>query len=537
MTTNNARLMKKNVYGYTPEEEVIHFYRQNPIDACEDLLDIELLWYQQIQLLEFWLKPYCCEKASRGVAKTFGLGVYLCLKGMLYPNIKMIVLAPSLRQTEIVFNKIQHEILPKSAFLRHSIVGGKVKGLGSQNGFSIEFHNGSSIKGYPVGDDGKTIRGLRANIVAIDEYAQMKSEIIEKVISPFLAVQMEGENNQKIFVSTPLYQTNHFYDTYMEYLKLSKEYPHIYSCTSWNFIDVQIDNKPYKIDMNTLYEEFRKIKDRDSFMMEWAGFFPKDTSAFFSSDLISDCEPRTDPIEIELRGDPNSEYAMGIDPARSDDGDNFAITLIKILGENLRHVVHVTASKGKTFPELNDIIRNYIHVKGFNVVKICMDAGPGGGGKALADLLAQGWFHAGMNYKPIVEATGELKKSTNVIPILNMVNFNIPIIDHMYTSMKADMEHKRILFPLTLRIDDNPSKKQAGLEFAWLKSEMINLIPKPTTQGLTFIAGAKIGNEKRPVKDRITSCVLANLAANMQYRDELGIEKHEELPAPLAFWL
>lgn len=535
-TVNYVRKMKKDSTEFSYYEKLIEHYRENPVEAARDILNINLLWYQRIQLRELWTKPYCTMNWGRSTAKTFILAVYVILRAILYPKIRIGVIAPSFRQTAFVFDKIEL-IYSNAPFFRASVLGGISK---SNDRCICKFTNMAFIEGLPIGNDGGKIRGQRYNIAILDEAAQHDEKTIELVVRPFLTIMQKNRLNQMIMASSAYYVTNHFYDAYRQAKQDAREKPDLYSCTFFNFLDVIIDNhKDFQFDLNQVYAGFKK-QPRADFLMEWGSYFPIDSAAFFTPTLISSCEPRIPkPIEIEKVGDPNSLYVMGIDPARSEVGDNFALSILKVLPDGTRQLVKLIAVKGKDYPSLHDLIRMEIHINNFNVYKICIDYG--GGGKSIADLMMYGWTYNGIFYPPIIEegiaddeikiSKYNIKKNDKVLPILKIINFNPSIIDHMYTSLKADMENKKILFPLTIRRDDDTALETIGQNLAKLKQEMIYLTPVSTARGLNFEGHRDLG------KDRITSLVLANYAYLLKFENDLSKNEEQEYELPTGFWI
>lgn len=536
LAKGGARLMKSDVVTLTHQEKVIEFYRNNPVEAARDILGLDLTFYQRIQLRDLWNKPYCLMKWGRGSAKTWEVAMYVVLRAILFSKFRIGIIGPGSRQTGYVFDEIE-TLYAESAFFRAATLGG-IKRTTERS--IVKFANGSFIEGLPIGTDGSKIRGRRYNVAVLDEFAFHNEETIKLVVRPFLAVKRGSRPNQLIMCSTPYYTTNHFYKAYLRYKQKSKEQPDLYSCTSFNFLDVILSkHKTFQYDINQVYEAFQSDPWAD-FLMEWAGYFPSDDANFFNARLISSCEPRIEEIELEQYGEEGSNYIMGIDPARSEDGDNFAITLMKITPDHTRHITRVVTTKGKDAPSLHNLIREQIHTRRFNVIKICMDYG--GGGKGIADLMTYGWKDRyGKEYPPIVEIDAiedEIKlnkkekiKNQKALNILNVVNFTNATIDYMYTSFKADLEHKKILMPLSLRRDDNSEKQQNGLEITLLKAEMIHLVPVVGTRGINFEP-----SDKKLGKDRITSAVLANYAYHLLYGEELANEKEKVIELPVGFW-
>lgn len=522
------RLMKSQIYEFTKEEKIIKFYRENPVEAARDLLKIELEWFQRKQLKAMWTKPRCLLKWGRGTSKTFIIAVYAVLRALLFSGQRIGVIGPTFRQTGFVFDEIE-KVYSNSPYCRAAIA--KVS-FSSTKSYEIKFYHGSMVEGLPIGNDGAKIRGRRYNIVILDEYNYHDEATIGLVVRPFLMIKKGSAPNQIIMASTPGYKNEHFYTQYMLYRKEVERKPWMYSCTSYNFADILLNKKPvFEPDLELVSESF----DTDPlarWLMEYGGFFPEETASFFSPMLINECSPRIGEIKVELKGDPNSQYIIGIDPAREEDGDRFAYCIIKLLPNNMREVVKVFAAQGVDFVKQMNLIRREIHLNGFTVIKLVLDYG--GGGSALKDLLMQQWPHGSTVYPPIVEPKNVMDMNNfdpkDVLPILHVVKFTIPIIDEMYTGLKADMEHRRIKMPIAIR-DFDPGIEMANKHIDMLKTEMIHVIPKATTQGLSFIA------PKKPGKDRLTALCLANKGANQLYAEELGLVPEQQYEVPMGFWI
>lgn len=523
--------MRKDKEGLSDIDKLILFFRAYPVQAAKELLGVDLIWFQRKQLRELWHKPYCVMKWSRGCSKTWLTALYLILRAMLYPGTKIGIVPPSYRQSGYVFDAIQ-EIMDGSAYMRQSIVDGKIKRTTDR--MLVQFSNGSFIEGLPIGHDGSKIRGRRYHIVLMDEHSQHDDKTIDLVVVPFLAVKKGTKANQMVMASTPLDKTNHFYQTCKDYIKFSRDPigSKKYSYSSYDFTDVLLAKvKHYQIDLDLVMKEFRKMS-RDEFLMEWAGYFPSDSTLFFSMALIDSCTPRIpNPVPYEIIGQNNCTYVMGIDTAREEHGDNFAVTILKLSNNyntnQSKSVVKVMAKRGMPFPKMNQFVREQLHLHGFNISKIFMDFG--GGGRALGDLLAQSWIHDGIRYPPIVLDNNPY--SPDYLSILRLIHFNETSIDYMYKLLKADMEQGKVLFPLTTRKDPDPYIQEQGQEMGLLKMEMRHLAPVQGTRGTKFEAAPGIG------KDRVTSLVLANYASNASYVENIGSINTEDLMPPIGEWI
>lgn len=506
------RLGVTDKYSYTKNEKTVLFYQSNPVEACRDILMREPTWFQRQALRELWDKPYCLLKWSRGSSKSSLTAMYLMLKSILFPGCNMGIIAPSYRQTSYVFDELE-DLYHNSPFVRQSCIDVPKR---SNDRCVVKFYNGSRIEGLPIGTDGKTIRGRRYSFLFLDEFAQMDEETVRLVIRPMLSVMRKGRRNQLIVASTPFYKFNHFWERYTYYKRMMVENPDDYYCSSRNLVDVVISkHKEFQMDLKMVLEAYNSDPE-DSFMMEWMGIFPNETAGFFTSQLIDSCVPRgiRELIPMELCGEIGYKYVMGVDPARSEQGDQFSISLMKINKGN-KQVTKVFSRRGMAFPDMADQIRREIFVNKFDVVQLKMDSR--GGGRELQDLLAKPWFYNGVIYPAIVTPddmfSGNFDKE-HCLPILDMVDFNVRSINEMYFKFKADMEQQRVLFPMDIRRHQDPGIEEIGKEIVALKNEMRVLQTTVTANGLKFSAPNKF------TKDRITATIMANSAASEYEKDE-----------------
>lgn len=80
------------------ELELVRSYRENPILAANDLLNVDLAVPQQKVLLDMWFKSRVVFCGGRGSGKSFLDALFACLWAMLWPGQKVGLLAPSFRQ-------------------------------------------------------------------------------------------------------------------------------------------------------------------------------------------------------------------------------------------------------------------------------------------------------------------------------------------------------------------------------------------------------------------------------------------------------
>ena len=484
------RPMKKEIYSLSPNEETVLFYRLHPVQAAANILKIELNWYQRKNLVNLWFKPFNLMCWGRGASKSFSIALFSVLWAMLFPYQKVIALGPSKRQGDYIFNEIE-DLYAKSDFFRASV---KRRILRSPMENKVELTNFSTIRSLPIGPGGEKIRGARAHVLALDEYAQFDKDIIDLVIRPFLAIKKKGIDNKLIISSTAYYKWNHFWTQFQRYKKLSILSPTKYSCTEYNYNDIVIDkDSPFEVAMEQVNEARESMTESD-FRMEWLGIFPDGIDNFFSTYLIDTCTPKppkNKEVEIE-KFSSLGKYLIAIDCAREEGGANFALGIGKITDESL-NVVKMITLNGASYQEQIKTIRQ--SVLDFPVISIFVDKG--GGGTTIKDLLAETWYSnngkvvssdstSKIIHLPILDMDDPACNNKNGLKFLRLIDFHGSKHSSLFINLKAEMEHGRVKFPLDLRRDKDKEIELLGQNIVALKKELAVIEATPKGAYLNF---------------------------------------------------
>ena len=516
----SGRLMKSERYALTEAERLVLFYRQNPIQACEDLFGIKLMWHQRIMLRALWNKRFVMLCISRGVGKSFIFMIFAMLRAIMYPDMQIGFVTPTYRQIRRYIFPEMDKIAKRSAFFRNCIEG---KISMSTDGCIIRFKNGSFIEGLPPGHDGKNIRGRRYHVVLGDEFAQVEQQIIHEVIRPMLNIRIHGRSNQYHVASTPYYKWNHFWPQYLHHVMMCRKKPDLYELVEFDYRDVndtptskRMPTLPYVVDEEIIAMQKADMTD-ERFRMENLARFPDESSSFFSSRLIDYASPRKHPgpVKIEQEGDKHSEYYVGIDVARK--VDNFALAVIKN-EDGRRKLVRMYTLNNATFPEMNKLTRQVLTK--FPVLGISI--GQGGGGDALKDLLESPWVDpgSGVVHPRILCVAGEDERQ-DMLPglrIIHMVKESNPLNNIMYSAMKSDMEHGRFLFPSPRLYGTDalsPSEEDMIKEIISTQAEFMKIQAIPTSMGHRF----EPPDPEKDRKDRVTACILANFLLSEKVKE------------------
>lgn len=501
--------------------DLIEFYRKYPEIAAEDLLNIKLSSIQKVVLRSMWFKNYVMAIMCRGAGKTFLQAVLACLKAMLYPGHRVGLIAPTFRQSKLIFDECAR-LYQRSPILRDAC---ERKPTQQSDNCYIRFKSvagqpGSLVQAIPLGD-GTKIRGSRFFTIVCDEFPHIPPEIFNLVIRPMAAtvadpmenverlerqkvllekglitqkeLDEQGSSNQIIITSSGYFTFNHMYDLYKVYrdemLAGNEKYAAFrvpYRLLPPGFLDK--DNvEAAKKEMSSL--EFR---------MEYEAAFIPDTDAFYKASLLEACSNTS--FSTQVAGSPGKSYCLGIDPARSE--DSFALCMVEI-GQPAK-VVHAVEIQKMPFPKMCQTIENLCTA--FNVTHIYMDAQ--GGGTAIKDMLAENptSHEAG----PILDPDDEVYMLKPGRKILTMCNFSTDFIsDSNFFALRL-LERRDFLFP-SIPKDNSPTPQE---EESWhtirdMKNQMQAIELTETPTGKHHFDVPKGGGHGKQKKDLYTAFMLA----------------------------
>jgi hypothetical protein len=501
--------------------KLVKFYRDYPEIAAADLLGVDLSEIQKVVLRSMWFRNYVMSIMCRGSGKTFLNAVLACLKGMLYPGYRVGLIAPTFRQSKMMFDECDRiwqsspifqaatERKPTAAsdncYIRFKATGGKA---------------GSIIQAIPLGD-GSKIRGSRFFTIICDEFPHIPEEIFNMVIRPMaatVAAPMENVRrirrekdllekgmisedeieekaaNQIIITSSGYFTFNHMYKLYQVYKEEMLNNNEKYA----------VFRVPYKLlpegflDQENV-ESARKQMSNLEFRMEYEAAFIPDTDGFYKASLIESCKSRE--YTPQVVGDLGKSYCLGIDPARSE--DSFAICVAE-LGKPAK-IVHAIELQKEPFPKMAALIENLCI--SFNVVSIYMDAG--GGGLAIKDILAENKMQHPAG--PLLDPEDEVHQIKAGRHILKMCNFGTDFISDSNFAALRLLEHRDLLFPSPPKRDEIELalvEDASYLTITQMQQQMQTIVITETPTGKIHFDVPKGGGHGKEKKDLYTAFML-----------------------------
>lgn len=301
--------------------------------TCKHVLNKDLPPIQLACLHELWYRNFPMLIGARGFGKTFLLAMTCILKGLLCQGAKVVVVGAGFRQAKFVFEACE-EIWVNAPILRDICGGGKEQGPKRDIDRCTLRIGDSVITALPIGD-GSKIRGQRANITVVDEFASANVEVYENVVAGFSSTAMSPVvkvkkaarkramkrlgmwndrideapvipglgSNQTIISGTPYYSFNHFYDYWRRWVaiveskgdirKLEEIFQgHIPEGFNWK------DYSVIRVPVGLLPEDYMDIKtvakaratmNYSQYLLEFGGVFISDSAGFFRRSLIESC--------------------------------------------------------------------------------------------------------------------------------------------------------------------------------------------------------------------------------------------------------
>lgn len=198
----------------------VTLYRLNFDIFVEHYLGIKKLkLFQKIMIHLMGLSEIFVTVASRGISKSYTIGLYSVARCILYPNTKIIIASGTKGQAALIIKeKIIGEFYKDSPTLRLEIKSWSI----SQNNVEIQFRNGSKILAVTSSDNS---RGFRGNVLIMDEFRLIKPEIRDEVLIPMLSVPRQPEyltnpkfkeyvqeENIQIYISSAWYSSEWIYE-------------------------------------------------------------------------------------------------------------------------------------------------------------------------------------------------------------------------------------------------------------------------------------------------------------------------------------
>ncbi len=322
--------------------------------------------------------------AGRGVGKTVSLAIKALWNAFVKPNYEVMIVAPTLRQSRIVYETMRGMIRKnKFIYSRADITLHETR-----------FDNESVIRVVPVGEKGDIARGFHPDMLIFDETAFMPDEAILAIEPSVLP-----KDGTIIYSSTPYGMHNRFYELYKMH---QSDWP-IYKIPSWQCPLAKKD----------FLESMRKSIPYAHYMQEYGAEFISEVGMLYPYDLVL-----KNAKDYEYKSIDDGPTIMGVDVAGAGADEN-AIVIVK-KEDDIYKVVWAKGIKKMTFEELANYIIGI--VDRFGVRKINVERNGVGEGlyqqlmsKAITGVNINGFYAVGRERVNMYYRTKALLEQNNLI--------------------------------------------------------------------------------------------------------------------------
>lgn len=453
------------------------YYQCNPVRFIEDFFNITLLDAQAYIVARTWNCPNVMVLASRAFGKSTVIDLMLMAKDMLFCNVWSYIASGSGSQAEQTFITLERiandgidEMRNSTGYIfKNEVEINNAAGDGfshGNNGFKYSLYNGSFTQTLNSNIDKK--RGMRGNVI-FDECGFLSEEMLEvygafaavnkgfasgkdrngKLIDPIrLRTFATNIPNQKFYISSASSTDTKFYKLYREFAKRQLMGDRDY-CVVQVPCDVVLRPTIRGEVVNALLKksdiETAVRTNPEKARREYYCEFTSDAGlqAIIRRGVITRNSETRIPL---LYNDTNKKkFIIAFDPARN--RDNSIITVIEIYEDgddgykgrivNCVNMIDIS-TKRKTpmqTPDQVDYLRQLIldyngdAPEYANIEAVLIDAGSGGAGKVIADMLMQDWtdskgkVHRGLIDKELDQqlGTGYSKKYPNAVDKVKLI--------------------------------------------------------------------------------------------------------------------
>ena len=290
----------------------------------------------QLEILKGLTKTNIIE-AGRQMGKSILVG-YICVRELLKPNTKTWIVAPYIKQTNIIWDYVYPTCSRYPDTFKIRVDQKRIEC--KQTGSILECHTAEN----PAGLLGATLTGL-----VLDEAAEMSQEIWEQRLEPTLTVK----NGWCIMISTPITEENWFHQLYVKAKTGELSDSAAFHFTSY---DNPYQNKEAIDRIRERIPEFR-------FQQQYMAIPHSDSGLVFKD--VNRAIVNAPPINSGRVGE--NRFILGWDPARARD-----YSVICVVDRVTGHLVYFDRSNSVEWDTQQD--RVLLIAKRYGNAKIIMDA-------------------------------------------------------------------------------------------------------------------------------------------------------------------
>jgi hypothetical protein len=387
------------------------FLRYNLKMTTHLLTGIYLKPYQLITIRGWFNRNFNLTVWGRANGKSFTVQIFCFLYALFTPNTKILVVSQNFRSSRRILENIDNWSRKESGKLLFETFSKPMSKKADI--YTLSFSNGSEISCVPL-SNGEGLRGLRANVLVVDEGLLVPEQIIENVLKPFLGakaniteddkirefeeklirkgvlseadrLKSDKPTNKMIILSSASYTWEYLYKLYQNYIDnaLYADRKEDVDAATYFVSQLSYEIIPPEILDKAVIDDIKSGNiSEDTINREYKARFTDNSAGYFKAKKLKEqtIEYGMKPT-VEWRGEKEAEYILAIDPSfsGSENSDHFAMSVIKKInlpdGRFGGALVHAYAVAGG---DLKDHILYFKYLyDAFNPVYIIVDSTQG----------------------------------------------------------------------------------------------------------------------------------------------------------------
>ncbi|MCD6466225.1 terminase family protein [Candidatus Bathyarchaeota archaeon] len=303
--------LERELRSLEEEEQKRIIIPNDPIKFCIKLLRFKPTPYQEAFLKDNSKRILLCW--SRQSGKSHSIAARALWFALTHPKTLTLIVAPSLRQSMILNDKIRDHLANIPLEIRKQLIE-------KQQRTVIKFRNGSRIVALPCSEN--LLRGFTAHVVIADEanFFQHDKDIFYSILMPMLSTT----DGWLIVSSTPWNRDSVFYRFYND-PKFSK---HI---VTWR------DAVEAGLMKQDFIEQMRTLLPAERFQREFEAKFVEDSDAWLPQSLIVKCiDSMLTPYAFT--DSPSGVFYVGVDFGKHQD---YSVAAVAEREDDIIKIVHV----------------------------------------------------------------------------------------------------------------------------------------------------------------------------------------------------
>ena len=493
------------------------FLYNNPAFAMDILAGVKLFPMQELLFKGFERNDYSLAVWGRGFGKSWLVSLFCLYWAMFNPGVRIVVISHSFRQSRAILDQCMKFLKDKDAVLLRAAFPKDVQ-RGTDE-FKLECPNGATIRCLPLGD-GTKIRGVRADLLVVDEFAFLPDSIIGEILRPFLASNSKIKEQQTIrereteaiargemteeqrtvledrkkviFLSSACYEFQPMFKRYCQWIDLltnpKKAAEMKESGVSYFVSRIGCEAAPEGLLNAKEIEEAKRDMSEQMFDKEYRAKFIRDSEGFFRAAKMKACSiPDGETPCLELVGTPDGRYVLGIDVSLSgsETSDHFAMCVMKLVKrptdqKEIGMVVHSYAVAGGNMKD--HILYLFFLLKHFNIVYMGIDASQGDEVEFINSCnqsklfkehrIELGAIDADFKKDTFSELPTQIKRSYNqtIGRIVQKQSFSSAFQKAANEYLQGCFDHKGILFAAKIGANSGVAGRAIDLDFSMLAS-------------------------------------------------------------------